>query len=165
MNYLAILFAFLIPLNLSMAEEGTTKSNPLFLNLDQYEKVEKAPIGLVTASQEKDQWKISIPHNRAEMNFTQQLVKVVLRGDGFEIPVAAGSAFGNAELTSGSAYRNAERTKFTITAKMQESAVLEIWMLTTHQGGSKAQYFKIKLAEIPTKSEQTSPSNGNKPSN
>jgi hypothetical protein len=126
-----------------MAEEGKPKTNPLFLSLDQYEKVEKAPVGLVIASQEKDQWYYSIPPNRSEYNFIRELKRVVLRGDGFAIPVSAGSAFSNGE-----------GTKLAITAKMRETAILEIWMLTSNQGGSSAQYFKIKLAEIPTKSEQ-----------
>lgn len=142
MNYPATLFAFILPFNLSMADEGKAKMNPLFLSLEQYAKVEKAPVGLVTASHEKDQWNFSIPPNRSEYNFSQELKRVVLRGDGFEIPVAAGSAFDNVQ-----------RTNFALTAKMRESAVLEIWMLTTHQGGSRAEYFKIKLADIPPKSE------------
>jgi hypothetical protein len=149
MNYPAILFAFILPFNLSMAEEGKAKTNPLFLSLEQYAKVEKAPVGLVTASHEKDQWNFSIPSNRSEYNFSQELKRVVLRGDGFEIPVAAGSAFDNGQ-----------RTKFAITAKMRESAALEIWMLTTHQGGSRAEYFKIKLADIPPKREDGSGNGG-----
>ena len=143
MNYFAALLAFPLLSNALWAEEETTKVSPLLPNLEQFEIVEKVPVGLVTAFREKQKWRFSIPCDYSVHNSGSRLEKVVLRGEGFEIPIGVRVAWGQVA-----------RTEFTMTDKMRESAVLEIWIRSWSNLGNYAAHYRIKLSEITPKSEQ-----------
>jgi hypothetical protein len=115
----------------AFAQEEKVKQNPLALTLEQYEYVENSE-GFVVAKRKNDHWEFSIPCNYSGYNIGWNCDKAVLKGEGFEIPIGIGMTFDQAQ-----------RTAFSISEKMMESAVLEIWSRSWGNFGTKSSHFRI----------------------
>ena len=126
----------------AFAQEEKTKPNPIAITLEQYEHVENSE-GFVVAKRRNDHWEFSIPSNYSGYNIGWNCDKAVLKGEGFEIPIGIGMTFDQAQ-----------RTEFSISDKMIESAVLEIWSRSWGNFGTKSSHFRIKLSDIAAKGEQ-----------